>query len=371
MRKAVALGLVLALGGCSIGDIRRPPPAAPSTAPATSAAGQPVAPTRPRPRPADEVRRTEVDLPVGYGLQHVEFVDRNRGYAMFLGCDPASPAPAEGCPAALFVTRDGGRGWRAVPHPHPRAANHQMYAAGDTVALLAEPHGWWLSTDGGATFTHPATKDMSPPFVQALFGRYQPCCDPDDKRRVVEFAGGRMRPVPAQPPIPSVDAVASAGETLYAAGLRDGRPYAAMSTDRGRTWQPTFVAAPVDGLEMVHLMVSHRGEHAWLVGATSRFAFPYLWLYDGHGWRPSGRDGHPDDYLAVAPLDDGSVAVAGRAGPGVVAGGAYRALDWPVDGGYLRVLADGTVNSQVDRVVWLGEGTGTERRWIHVELSAG
>lgn len=364
MRRAVAVLLVMSLAGCSVGDIRRTPPRPPSPAPTPSAA----APTKPR--GADEVRRTRFDLGPDFTLHTVEFADRDNGYAIFLGCDQAGPIPAGGCPAKLFGTHDGARTWQPIRHPHPLAKNHQMYVRGDRLILLAEPHGWWISTDQGRTFTHDATKDGTPYLYLEAFGRYQSCCDADDDRRVVEFAGGKMRPVPTQPPIPSVGTVGFGRDLLYAAGLKDGKPYAAVSADRGRTWKPTPVNADGD-LDMIQIMISYGGEHAWLVGTRLRFGFPQLWLYDGQGWRPSGTEGHPLEYLSAAPLDDGSVAITGPAGAGVVIGGAYRELDWPVGRGWVTVLPDGTVFSQVDRDTWLGEGTGTERRWIRIELSAG
>jgi hypothetical protein len=363
MRRAVALLVAMSLAGCSVGDIRRTPPVTESAAPAPST----TAPKKPR--GADEVRSTRVVVGPDFTLHTVEFGDRDHGYAIFIGCDQAAPQPAEGCPAALFGTHDGGRTWQPIRHPHVLAENHQMYVRGDKLILLAEPHGWWISTDQGRTFTHDPAKGTTPYLYHEAFGRYQACCDADDNQRVVEFADGKIRPVPTQPPIPSVGTVGFGRDLLFAAGLRDGRPYAAVSADRGRTWRPTVVAGGADDLDMVQVMVSYGGEHAWLIAVTSRFAFPQLWLYDGQGWRPSGTEGHPMEYLSAAPLDDGSVAITGPAGAGVVLGGAYRELDWPVGRGWVTVLADGTVFSQVDRDTWLGIGTGTERRWIRVELS--
>ena len=119
-----------------------------SAAPAPSTA----APTKPR--GADEVRSTRVDVGPDFTLHTVEFGDRDNGYAIFIGCDQAGPQPAEGCPAALFGTHDGGRTWQPIRHPHALAENHQMYVRGDKLILLAEPHGWWISTDRGRTFAH-------------------------------------------------------------------------------------------------------------------------------------------------------------------------------------------------------------------------
>jgi len=362
MRRAVAVVLAFAVSGCSIGDIRRPPPRPePATTPAAAT------PTPPAVSGADEVRRVDADVPPGHDPHTVEFVDQNRGYVMFNGCDMGGPDPAAVCHAVVFATSDGARTWRRLRHPRPHAANHQLYASVDGLALLAEPHGYWISRNEGTSFTRLPETDWPVPAVAELFGRFQACCD-SEPRRVVEFHGGRMRPVPTQPPIPSVDAVGYDRILLYAAGLRDGRPYAAVSTDQGQSWRATAVAgAGGERLEMLEIMVSRAG-HAWLAGTTSRFAFPRLWLYDGQGWRPSGATGHPPSYLSAAPLADGSVAVSGPDGPGVVLGGAFWPVDWPTGAGHLRLLADGTIISQTDRVVWLGQGAGVERRWVRIEL---
>ena len=219
MRRAVALLAVMSLAGCSVGDIRRTPPVTESAAPAPAT----TAPTKPR--GADEVRSTRVGVGPDFTLHTVEFGDRDNGYAIFIGCDQAGPTPAEGCPAALFGTHDGGRTWQPIRHPHLLAENHQMYVRGDKLILLAEPHGWWISTDRGPD-VHPRSGEgnATPYLYHEAFGRYQACCDADDNQRVVEFAGGKMRPVPTQPPIPSVGTVGFGRDLLYAAGLRGRAP---------------------------------------------------------------------------------------------------------------------------------------------------
>ena len=52
--------------------------------------------------------------------------------------------------------------------------------------LLAEPHGWFLSRDGGATFaTLPHRGGDRPAEYHLLFGGFQVCCDGDERPRVV------------------------------------------------------------------------------------------------------------------------------------------------------------------------------------------
>lgn len=99
---AVSLSAVLILTGCSIGDIRRPPPdrAAPSTDATVPVGG-----------PAVEVRPMRV--PAGYDAPFIAFDDADHGYAFFHGCNArASVGVAAGCPSLLYATADGGRSWQ-------------------------------------------------------------------------------------------------------------------------------------------------------------------------------------------------------------------------------------------------------------------
>ena len=101
-----------------------------------------------------EVRQVEVPVPRDYSLHTAEFVDQRRGYALFTHCGLSGPGGTTSCEARLLATVDGGVSWRQLTHPHPVAVNHQLYATDTRIALLADPYGWWVSPDVGATFTH-------------------------------------------------------------------------------------------------------------------------------------------------------------------------------------------------------------------------
>lgn len=367
----VVVALVAAgVAGCSIGDVRRdpgttqpppppPPPAAPSDEPV------PVVPY--------DVRRVRVPVPADYAQRQVEFTDAGHGYALFTSCRPAptsagTPPP---CLAILLSTADGGRTWQRLNHPHPVAENHQLYAQGVRLVLLAEPYGWYASTDRGGSFTHLPPTDGVPAVYRALFGRFQVCCEGDGPDRVVEWVGDRPRPVPAQPELPAIQSVAYADGRVFAAGLRDGRPYTAVSVDQGRTWRRPVVVPAADGLISV-LTIKVNSDDAWLVGyADDRTSFPWLWWYTGGDWHRVDAPDHPPRVFSVVAIGDGLLAMSGPDGGGLVGPGRYEAVGWPVDAD-LRLLEDGSLLAVRDggarSIIWLAPGYGDDRRWIKLAL---
>lgn len=356
---AVAALVVPVLAACSIGDVRRPPPHRASASPRP-------APTAPGPVHAvgfDEVRQVRVAVPPRYDRPYVEFADAAHGYALFAACGGA--APGRGCTALLYGTVDGGRSWQVLRHPRPVATDQQLYAVPGAVVLLAEPYGWYTSTDGGATFAH--TTGGEPAVLVAARGRYQVV---EGRELVGEWDGDRLLPLAAQPSVPGLNTVGQDGDLLVAAGARDGRPYAAVSRDRGRSWRVTPVPA-IDGEVGVLRVVLAPDDGVWLVGERSdRVGFPALWRLVGtESWEPARAAGHPAQARSVVPIGVGLLAVTGPDGVGVVAGGLYYHVDWPLTGDhYLTVLADGTIAARGPEDVILGTGWTANRRWIKVVL---
>ncbi|MCW3813687.1 hypothetical protein ONA91_04340 [Micromonospora sp. DR5-3] len=349
-RRLVALLLLPALTACSIGDVRRPPPNR------ASATAPPVA-------DVDEVRHVQVAVPDRYDPPFVEFVDADQAYALFATCD--GRPPGRDCPALLFATRDGGQSWRSLPHPRPVAASQQLYAPQGLLVLGAEPFGWYASTDGGVTFTHHLGA-APPPMLVGADGRFQVT---EDAGKVARWDGRRLRPLAAQPGLPVVNTVREVGGMLIAAGAADGRPYAAVSMDQGRSWQRTPVPAPDGEVGVLRVTRSPDGE-AWLVGERpDRTGFPALWRYQGN-WALVRADGHPDRMGSVAPVGAGRLAVTGPDGVGVVVDGRYQRVDWPVGPEhYLSLLADGTLAARAPDETVLAVGPVGARRWIRVVLA--
>ncbi|MFI7433521.1 hypothetical protein [Micromonospora haikouensis] len=350
--------LVPPLAGCSIGDVRRPPPDRTAPSPRPSATGPTPSP------PAADVELREVRVPVGKGYDHpyVEFVTAEQAYALFSTCPARS---ARDCPAVLYATIDGGRSWQRLVHPLPVAENPQLYAAPGALVLLAEPHDWYTSTDGGRTFAH-STGEQEPVAWRTVQGRFQ---IDEATGRVVRWAGRRATPLPAQPPVRTLHGVVEARGLLVVAGVDGGKPYAAVSTDRGRTWQPTPVPAPDGEVGVLRPMVGPDGE-ARLVGwPPDRTGFPALWRYLGR-WVPVPAAGHPLRADSVVPLTTGRFAVNGPDGAGVVADGRYGPLDWPVaPEHHLTLLADGTLVGRAPDEVLLATGPVGNRRWVRVVLA--
>ncbi|WP_092381449.1 hypothetical protein [Micromonospora phaseoli] len=322
-----------------------------------------------------ETRTTRLAVPERYDPPYVEFVDAEGGYALFAACDGRPPGPD--CPALLWSTRDGGRSWQQLRHPKPVADNQQLYATVDVLALHAEPHGWWSSTDGGETFRHSPGED-APASWQETQGRFQII---EGSGEVGRWNGRRLRPVPAQPPLSATHAVAvgdelisnSDGTTfdvpLIAAGLsKDGRPAVVQSWDEGRSWHAGELLP--DAGEVSVLRVVLRPDGQWLIGERpDRTGFPALWRGNaGGGWFRVYAEGHPESGR-VTPLGGSTAAVISPRGAGAVIGGRYQDLPWPVTAEHtLRVLADGTLFAAAPQGVLLGTGQHAERNWVAINL---
>ena len=197
------------------------------------------------------------------------------------------------------------------------------------------------------------------------------CCDGDRQPRVVRYADGRARPVPAAPPLPgTLSATAPRGQAeLWAASIDGGAPYAAVSRDGGGTWTRTELPGAEGGLQTLRLAVSANQADVWLLGAREdRTRFPAVWRWEGAGWRQLMAHGHPEGFLAAVPTGGGLLAVTGPGGGGL-AGDRWTPTDWPANG-WISLLADGTlqVSDERDGSVWLGAGDGVDRRWAQLVL---
>ncbi|MEV2237653.1 hypothetical protein [Micromonospora sp. NPDC049891] len=357
--------LVMTLASCSIGDVRR---TAPAPEPTVSDSASPPPPV---PRPVAETRTTRLAVPERYDPAYVEFVDAERGYALFATCDGRPPGGPD-CPALLWSTRDGGRSWQSLRHPKPVAENQQLYATIDVLALWAEPHGWWTSTDGGETFRR-SPGEAAPAEWQEAQGRFQVI---EESGKVGRWDAGVLRPLPNQPPVPVVQTVTDGGprgvgsshHPVIVAGLtEDGSPSVASSWD-GDTWERGRVPPPEGEIGVLRAAVTPN--EVWLIGERpDRTSFPALWrLTNLTDWSRVPAEGHPDSGRVV-PLGSSTAAVISPRGAGAVIGDHYLDLPWPVTAEHsLRVLFDGTLFAAAPQGVLLGTGEVAERTWVAVNL---
>lgn len=355
-RWAATLLLVPGLVGCSIGDVRRPPPAA-----TTAAVQGPTAPPAPPPVPFDEVREVQFAVAERYDRPAVEFVDARRGYALFAWCDARPAGPA--CPALLYATVDGGRSWRKLRHPDPTAPDQQLYAAAGAVAVWSEPQSWYVSTDGGVSFT--ASRHGVPAAWTAAQGRFRVV---ESTGKIAEWAGRRLRPLAAQPGLPGLPTVASRDDHVVVAGVQDGKAVAATSFDGGRSWRREPVPAHDGEVGVVRAVVDPVGG-AWLIGERSdKVTFPAIWRQRS-GWEPVRAVGHPQRFRSIVAIGGGVLVVTGPEGPGVVAGDRYHRMGWPLTPQHhLTVLADGTLCARGPDDIVLAAGPPAERRWLRIVL---
>ncbi|ROO52355.1 hypothetical protein EDC02_7277 [Micromonospora sp. Llam0] len=347
---AVSLSAVLILTGCSIGDIRRPPPdrAAPSTDATVPVGG-----------PAVEVRPMRV--PAGYDAPFIAFDDADHGYAFFHGCNArASVGVAAGCPSLLYATADGGRSWQHREHPDPAAAEHSMLVGHGSLVLSADA-AWYRSLDGGVTFTRSARSDGSmPPEFASWDGPYQVCCQTDAVARVVEVTEQGMVPLAQQPPIPVVQTVGYIGDKLTVAGLHDGRLHVAfgapVATDDdggggpGVRWLWRTDAVTVADPERIRRFVvkTTRSGGYWLIGEPVPLPgeFPLVMRADWGRLEPVPVHDPPPEVVVSALPDGGRLLLTTRTGVWAVGSdGRFEAIDWPVQGAYLTRLRDGTVQA--------------------------
>ncbi|WP_422734494.1 WD40/YVTN/BNR-like repeat-containing protein [Micromonospora sp. WMMD558] len=356
------VALVPMLAACSIGDIRRDPPS--RTAPIGPSAAISQTPGPPPTAVAvAETRRVQVAVPEGYDRPYVEFVDASHGYALFASC--GERPPGRDCPALLYATTDGGRSWRKLRHPRPVADNQQVYVATGVLALLSEPYGWWASTDGGRTFRH-TRGEAGPVEWRAAQGRFQIV---EAEGGVGRWDGAGLDRLPVQPGVRGLNTVGESRGLLAAAGAAGGLPYAAVSTDGGRSWRATPVPAPATGdVNITRVEVAPDGE-LWLIGERpDRRGFPALWRWAG-SWQPVRAEGHPERVAPPALLGGGRAAVVSSRGAGVVAGGRYTDVPWPVSPEhYLRILDDGTLTAAAPKELLLARPPFTT--WTRVVLEA-
>ena len=378
--------LTLALAGCQ-------PGANPAPSPAPRAGDAVGAPTS----IVSEVRRSKLAVPKGMALLTMEFADASHGYAAFVSEYPVSGTGDDARYASsLFATVDGGRTWKQLADPRRPSRSPQLYTVdARTIVLLADPYAWYVSRDGGATFSQ-RPDDPAPPELDSLQSPYRlDCAD----GCVIKRYDGHSSTLLAQPTLPGdLGAVIQAGDSLWAASLdASGTPFTATSRDGGKSWQRRDVPAHDGGRPTrVNLQVSPDGGDVWLVGylvgpipgyhrvggglgsalplRRKDLGVPLLWLREGDRWVPKGTVGAPEpsqNPFAVAAVGGGLAAVTGPHGLALV-DGAWHEIQMSPRPEWVTALRDGTVvaAAPTNGSLFLGRRSGRDLSWVEVAVSS-
>jgi hypothetical protein len=372
MRAALAV-VAVALAGCASssdgdgGDTGRPP---------TSS--------------VTEVRQGVLSAPAGYRVLTVEFGDASHGYAGLITNDPIGPNQYG---SALYATVDGGQTWRELDDPQRTSPSPQLYVVdARTIVLLREP-GWFVSTDGGASFQARAG-ESSPAEMDGLSGEFQLDCESGPC--AVRHRGSPVN----QPDLPGALTgvaevhIGAPDSPVWTASMDNATPYTAVSRDRGATWQAVAVPEHPAGRPS-RLAVTSGGGDVWLVGYVDLPAaamgsivplrrketgIPVLWRLDGGRWIARGILGAPSTDSAQFGLGVYSVAAAGGGFAAVAAPtGLYlvdnnwNAVELSPRVGWVNTLRDGTVFAAAtdNQTYYLGSGSGSSIRWIQLVLRTG
>ena len=333
----------------------------------------------------------KIPAPDGYRLQTVEFADTRHGYAALWTDDPVSggsdPDPNRWRYAsAIFATTDGGANWTRLKDPRPPSASPQMYTVdARTVVLLSEPDGWYVTTDGGASFRF-SPGEQQPPELDRL-NQVGPAGMRCDDGCHLTVRGSRVDPGLAG----DLSAVQHAAGAVWAATVDHGVPRTAVSDDGGVTWRSVDVPAHPGGgaVFRLGLPVSPDGTEVWLVGTPvpagggvgqraprrrKEGGVPMLWRFDGQAWQVQGLVGAPAATpfpYSVAAIGAGLVAAVGPDGLSYV-DEAWHDADLMPRPEYVTVLGDGTIFAPgpSSRVYYFGRRDGRDVSWTRLDLSA-
>jgi hypothetical protein len=349
--------------------------------PASPGPGAPPAAAGGRPTSTvTEVRRSALPVPAGYRVLTVEFADATHGYAGMATRDPVAP---DRYGSAVFATVDSRRTWRQLEDPRRPSPSPQLYTVdARTIVLLAEP-GWFVSTDGGASF-QPRPDSPAPPELAGLSGDFGLDCTAGCS---VARRGGPVN----QPGLPGVLSSATevgTGGPVWAVSMHDGAPRSAVSEDHGATWRPVDVPAQAGG-QPDRMTVIAGGSDVWLVGylggdsgslgraiplRRKNIGMPLLWRLVADRWLPQGTVDAPrpgQDVYSVASIGGGLAAVAGPPGLFLV-DAAWHQVDLFPRAEWVTTLRDGTIFAAgpTNQTYYLGIRTGSAVNWIQVVVSA-
>jgi len=361
---AAAVVVVLAVAAAVVAVLARqdgePPVIGPTTPPES-------------PSPSPEIRPIRLQGTAFESLPFVMFADGIHGWLLYQTC--TSDASVGPCRRAIARTDDGGLNWRAANLPQIKDGNvlHVVGVEPDFALLREVPREgrglsyWWVVRDHGNSFIRYEEKD---PPTEALManGGYRFVCPgqtsvtPDEECQTRTLVRGPDSVVPTQPPLNDISTAVQGAD-------RDGRLWVvrtdnaaaqtqvAVSEDGAQTWRrlPTFNAGHG------RLEVSPDGTDVWFAGLSG------YWHLEGGQWQrrmaPLTADG-PFDLL------DGGVWLVRRDKmAGYLKDGVFTPIiETSSTINWVWALPDGTAQMSEGNGYYLGLGTGTDRRWIRLQL---
>ncbi len=358
----VPVGVVTAADRGDNRPVPRPTPTVTASPAPTESALPPVVP---------QPRQQHVPSPdSGLRLRELRFThDARHAWALFDSCAQDSSGR---CRYALETTADAGVSWQRVSVPAlPPTGQVLFYPVSPLIAALhARGHGFWVTVDGGRSYT--AFPESEPP-AAAYAGAEQPypdgryalmCPYNGDFEASVNACGPRATVCPTDggnclgaPPLtgPLQQVITGADGRVWTISTWHGWSYVSYSVDQAATW----IAVPPINTEGV-LTASPDGTEVYLVAADPG----RVWLIYGRAFVPV--PGLPPGLVApqVVALGGGLLAVREVDGRiWLVGDGRYR----PLAGGAQDIsrLPDGSlILRRADGSVLVGTGDGLTRDWV-------
>ncbi|GIH05627.1 hypothetical protein Rhe02_36940 [Rhizocola hellebori] len=366
-RRAAVAAIVLALLVIPLAialrqDAKVPPVIGPTSAPVnpTPTPSATVHPLSPESRTLPSHGRAFAEQPRLY------FLGSNNIWALFVSC-VANVRQELACQYALDYTTDRGLSWRNIKLPALKGSivdlyifNQQVFAVHD----LTPPKTYYLTTNGGATYTSQATPPTQS--LYALLGEYYTLCPGATgfESAKVECANAKLYR-------------AGAGEVTTSLPVHDGTtrvinggdgrlwlasqsPNLYRSQDKARTWQEVDLPIGVQvGDDPSEVRLSPDGKELWMPAKGN------LIKLVGATWTTMG----VPDFATVTgwmPIGDGTVVLLRPH-----AASYYRdGVETPIgvaDPSGVQVLSDGTIVLRISPGYVIGTGAGQQREWILIE----
>lgn len=325
-----------------------------------------VGPTTPPATPTPIPTRTVVVPGVTLAdPPEIRFVDSRHAWLWYNSC--TAPQPPSKCGHTLAATADAGTTWRTVELPAMPARSTAVMLPLDAKTLSFRfteegadtPTKYWLTTDGGATFTsYPLQKPPAAALIAGAGKFFFRCPGATgledgawgvqcDQQELAQAGSGRVTP---QPPPRSFDTTAINGA--------DGRIWVDdgkrlyVSDDQAKTWHEL----PRNG----SIVLSPDGRQVWAVAPDGFFELV------GSAWQRRMAKVAGDEHPIL--VGDGLWLVRYRSAVAYLQDGTLTPIPGLPDAQYAYPLADGSLVVATDTEIYVGVGAGRQRQWSGISL---